>query len=127
MPIRPIAACARRLAGSRGIRSAGSRTWRRCSISALGRLHRHFTAAVGYGPKTLQRVLRLQRVLAQAGRQPLVGRLADIALDAGYADQAHMSREVRALTGRNPRALLDGAQSTLDLSDLFKTDTGPLL
>jgi AraC-like DNA-binding protein len=91
------------------------------------RLHRHFTAAVGYGPKTLQRVLRLQRVLAQAGRQSLVGRLADFALDAGYADQAHMSREVRALTGRSPRALLDGAQSTLDLSDLFKTDTGPLL
>ncbi len=91
------------------------------------RLHRHFTAAVGYGPKTFQRVLRLQRVLAQAGREPLVGRLADIALDAGYADQAHMSREIRALTGRSPRALLKGTQSTLDLSDLFKTDTGPLL
>jgi hypothetical protein len=33
-----------------------------------------------------------------------------------------MSRELRALTGRSPRELLDGASSTLALSDLFKTD-----
>ena len=33
-------------------------------------LHRRFVAAVGYGPKTLQRVLRLQRVLALAAPEP---------------------------------------------------------
>jgi hypothetical protein len=36
-----------------------------------------------------------------------------------------MSRELRLLTGRSPAALLPGAQSTLALSDLFKTGPVP--
>ena len=88
------------------------------------RLRRRFAAAVGYGPKTLQRVLRLQRLLALAGRSRSVS-LAVLAAEAGYADQAHMSREVQALTGRSPGALLRGRASTLELSDLFKTDLAP--
>jgi AraC-like DNA-binding protein len=87
-----------------------------------GRARRRFAAAVGYGPKTFQRVLRLQRVLAQAGRLPRAGAsLAALAAEAGYADQAHMSRELLALTGRSPAALLERAASTLEMSDLFKT------
>jgi AraC-like DNA-binding protein len=82
-------------------------------------LHRRFLAAVGYGPKTLQRVLRLQRFLALAARSR--ASLAELAAGAGYADQAHMSREVRVLTGQSPSVLLRGPQSTLALSDLFKT------
>jgi hypothetical protein len=35
-----------------------------------------------------------------------------------------MSREVQALAGRSLRILLPGAQSTLALSDLFKTAPG---
>jgi AraC-like DNA-binding protein len=88
------------------------------------RLRRRFAAAVGYGPKTLQRVLRLQRLLALAGRSRDVS-LAALAAAAGYADQAHMSRELQALTGRSPGALLRGSASTLELSDLFKTDVAP--
>jgi AraC-like DNA-binding protein len=89
----------------------------------LRRLHRRFTMAVGYGPKTFQRVLRMQRALALAARdQQPAGGLAGLALEAGYADQAHMSRDLRGLTGRSPATLLPGAQSTLALSDLFKTD-----
>jgi AraC-like DNA-binding protein len=87
------------------------------------RLRRRFTAAVGYGPKTFQRVVRLQRVLALAGRARMS--LAALAAEAGYADQAHMSRELRALTGRSPRALLQSSASTLELSDLFKTEGAP--
>jgi AraC-like DNA-binding protein len=83
------------------------------------RLHRRFTAAVGYGPKTFQRVLRLQRLLRLARHRP--GPLAALAADAGYADQPHMSRELQTLTGRSPAALLGDAASTLELSDLFKT------
>ena len=43
-----------------------------CRLLEVGerRLRRRFAAAIGYGPKTFQRVLRLQRVLAQAGRLP---------------------------------------------------------
>jgi AraC-like DNA-binding protein len=64
-------------------------------------LLRRFDDAVGYGPKVLARVLRLQRLLALP---PGVG-LAEAALEAGYADQAHMSAEVRKLTGLTPAAL----------------------
>ncbi|MEW2502595.1 helix-turn-helix domain-containing protein [Amycolatopsis sp. NPDC047767] len=64
-------------------------------------LRRRFTVAVGYGPATYLRVLRLQRAIALAPRAP---GLADLAASAGYADQAHLSRECRALTGLTPRA-----------------------
>ncbi len=63
-------------------------------------LRRRFHGAVGYGPKTLQRVLRLQRFLA--GR---TGDLARAAIDAGYADQAHLARDCRELTGLSPGRL----------------------
>jgi transcriptional regulator GlxA family with amidase domain len=92
------------------------------------RLRRRFAAAVGYGPKTFQRVLRLQRALRLAGgnaRPRASLSLAMIAVAAGYADQAHMSRELRALTGRSPGALLPGCMSTLELSDLFKIAAPP--
>jgi AraC-like DNA-binding protein len=87
------------------------------------RLRRRFTVAVGYGPKIFQRVLRLQRALRLAGRGAHPGGgLAMIAAEAGYADQAHMSRELRALTGQSPATLLQRGASTLELSDLFKTE-----
>jgi AraC-like DNA-binding protein len=76
------------------------------------RLHREITATCGYGPKTLQRIVRLQRALrgSRAGvatRPPsLAPTLSRLALDAGYADQAHMTREFRDLTGFTPRQLL---------------------
>ncbi len=84
----------------------------RTRVGELGRLlgvserqlRRHFDAAAGYGPKTLQRVLRFQRFLARVGsdaRAPL----AALALDAGYADQAHLTREAAELSGRTPSAL----------------------
>ncbi|MEU5835818.1 helix-turn-helix transcriptional regulator [Streptomyces diacarni] len=66
-------------------------------------LHRRCRDAFGYGPKTLARVLRLQRALRAAGSGlPL----AETAARAGYADQAHLTREVRALTGLTPSKLL---------------------
>ncbi|MFC0532720.1 helix-turn-helix domain-containing protein [Phytohabitans kaempferiae] len=66
-------------------------------------LHRRSLAAFGYGPKTLARILRLGRALELArGGTPL----AAVAAEAGYADQAHLSRDTRALAGVPPRALL---------------------
>jgi AraC-like DNA-binding protein len=65
--------------------------------------------AVGYGPKTLQRVLRFRRFVAQidaAAGNPRGGRdLATIAARAGYADQAHLTRECRSFAGLTPAAL----------------------
>jgi AraC-like DNA-binding protein len=66
-------------------------------------LRRRFAEAVGYGPKTLARVLRFQRFLALARSGDDLARLA---LTAGYADQAHLTRETRRLAGRTPLELL---------------------
>jgi methylphosphotriester-DNA--protein-cysteine methyltransferase len=79
--------------------------------AALGvgerRLHRRVLAAVGYGPKMLARVARLRRLVALADAS-----LASRALAAGYASQAHMSDEVRRLTGATPVRFLEDAVLT---------------
>ncbi|AEW98493.1 helix-turn-helix domain-containing protein [Streptantibioticus cattleyicolor] len=72
-------------------------------------LRRRVTDAVGYGPKTLHAVLRFQRALARA-RAGGAG-LAEVALRAGYADQAHFTREVRRLAGVPPTVLLGAGRT----------------
>ncbi|GAA0897087.1 MULTISPECIES: helix-turn-helix transcriptional regulator [Streptomyces violaceusniger group] len=69
-------------------------------------LHRRSLAAFGYGPKTLGRVLRLNRALDLA-RTGLP--FAEVAATAGYADQAHLARDVRALAGVPLGRLLRGS------------------
>ena len=76
-------------------------------------LLRRFRAAVGYGPRTLARVLRFQRFLAVAwAPAPASGDgprdLARLAAELGFADQAHLTRECRRLAGTTPARLLDG-------------------
>jgi AraC-like DNA-binding protein len=69
-------------------------------------LERRFADHVGYGPKTLQRILRLQHVVRQLESHGAAGRLAEVAASAGYADQSRLSRETRRLTGLTPRQLV---------------------
>ncbi|GIF52653.1 AraC-like DNA-binding protein [Asanoa ferruginea] len=59
-------------------------------------LHRASRDLFGYGPKTLARILRLRRALALL-RSGVPAALA--AAEAGYADQPHLSRDVRDLAG----------------------------
>ncbi len=63
-------------------------------------LRRRFDESFGYGPKTLDRILRYQRFLrlARVSKEPT----ALLAVDAGYSDQAHLVRESRRLTGSTP-------------------------
>jgi len=75
-------------------------------IGLSGRqLHRVLLAEVGLGPKMFQRVGRLQRFLALAGSDPGRG-LAELAAEAGYADQPHLSREAKTLAGLTATQLL---------------------
>lgn len=68
-------------------------------------LFRRCVDEIGYGPKHLVRVLRLQGLLGLARRLPDAS-LAALAAAAGYSDQQHMSRECRALTGVTPARLV---------------------
>jgi AraC-like DNA-binding protein len=67
-------------------------------------LRRRCCRFFGYGPKTLERILRFQRFLQLARAAPKTG-LSVLAIEAGYADQAHLSREVRSLSGLSPRLM----------------------
>ena len=85
----------------------------RTSVAELGpalavserQLRRRFDDAVGYGPKTMQRVLRFRQVLDHLTAGPRRVDLASLALRAGYADQAHLTRETTRLAGLPPAAL----------------------
>jgi AraC-like DNA-binding protein len=63
-------------------------------------LRRRCEVAIGYGPKTLDRVLRFQRFRRLAERRGAT--LAQLAVESGYADQAHLSREYVRLAGTTP-------------------------
>ncbi|MEV7091573.1 helix-turn-helix domain-containing protein [Amycolatopsis sp. NPDC051045] len=74
-------------------------------------LRRHLVHAVGAGPRQLHRVRRFQRFLRQL--DPLAARrtsLAGVAADLGYADQSHLGRECRRLSGSSPAALVRVAE-----------------
>lgn len=68
-------------------------------------LRRRVQAEVGYGPKLLARVLRLQRVLALA-RSDRSLTLADLAFAGGYVDQAHLGHDAADLAGTTAATLL---------------------
>src|SRR3954451_6374046 len=69
-------------------------------------LRRRFHQSVGYGPKTLDRVLSFRRLVAKAGAVASgEWDLARAAADLVYADQAHMTRDGLRLSGMTPVAL----------------------
>ena len=68
-------------------------------------LRRRFDRAIGYGPKKLDRIIRFRRFLHQAGSRREAS-LAETAFEVGYADQAHLTRECRRLSGLTPGDLL---------------------
>ncbi|HKO48847.1 MAG TPA: AraC family transcriptional regulator [Polyangiaceae bacterium] len=69
-------------------------------------LRRRFLHAVGYGPKLLERVLRLRRFIRAAAAYSPANGLAALAAESGYADQPHLTRECRDLTALTPAQLL---------------------
>ena len=64
-------------------------------------LARAFALHVGVPPKMFARVTRVRRVLTKARVAARVD-WTSLALDAGFYDQAHLSGEIRELTGRSP-------------------------
>jgi AraC-like DNA-binding protein len=93
-----IAACRQIAADPRSELGAIARQFRWTART----MHRQFRAACGYGPKHLQRIMRIQAAIRAAHTAAPV-RLVDVAAAAGYADQAHMSRDFRDITGFSPR------------------------
>jgi AraC-like DNA-binding protein len=69
-------------------------------------LRRRFHNGVGYGPKTLDRVLRFRRFVSEAQAVAAGERdLARMAADLGYADQSHLTRDCVRMSGLTPTRL----------------------
>jgi AraC-like DNA-binding protein len=94
-------------------------------------LHRRSVRLFGYGPTTLMRLLRFQRFIVRAQREPDLS-LGVLAAASGYSDQAHLVRECRDFVGLPPSEFLprhdrtfpavpDPYRSDLHASDLYKT------
>ncbi len=81
---------------------------------------RAFRAAVGLSPKRYALLVRFGRLVSalDAGDAP---DWAALALDLGYADQAHMAREVRRFTGLTPSGLATLRRPFADSIDVSKT------
>jgi AraC-like DNA-binding protein len=69
--------------------------------SSPRQMEREFHAHAGLSPKALARVIRFQNLLSLVGENTL-RQWSNIALDGGYADQSHMVREFRELSGQSP-------------------------
>ena len=82
-------------------------------------LERDFARWLGTSPRHLAQVARVQAVSRRARAS---ASLADIAADVGFADQAHMSRVVRELTGLTPRAFVRSQRTPIATS--FRAATG---
>lgn len=100
-----------------GVRPEVGWAWRRLRETAgavgvqaianeVGWSRRHLTdrfrEEFGLAPKVAARVLRFERAVARLKRRPRT-KLADLAMEMGYADQAHLTREWHALAGCSPR------------------------
>jgi AraC-like DNA-binding protein len=88
----------------------------RKSGASARNLSRLFGECVGIPPKRFARIVRAQAALRRLSEVPAPD-LAAIAAELGFADHAHMTREVRAVAGASPARL---AETFKQRADSFK-------
>ncbi len=72
------------------------------------RVRERFTAAAGVSPKEAAGVIRFERFHRELGSAPL----AELAERHGYADQSHLTRDVRRYSGESPSVLAQAKRPT---------------
>ncbi|MEO8876088.1 MAG: AraC family transcriptional regulator, partial [Polyangiaceae bacterium] len=85
-------------------------------------LERLFDERVGIGPKSLARVVRMRRALSAFAEHRGNASWSRIAAHVGYADQAHLARDIVRFTSLTPSQLAH----RMTMSDSFKHPLGPL-
>lgn len=65
---------------------------------------RRFRDSTGFSPDRFRRIARFERFVARLSR-PRIDDLAALAVESGYADQAHLTHDVRDFTGTTPGEL----------------------
>jgi AraC-like DNA-binding protein len=89
------------------------------SAQSLRTAQRHFLRATGLTHRTVQQIERARHAtnLLRQGASIL-----DTVYDAGYFDQAHLTRSLKLLVGQTPAEI---ARRTAQLSFLYKTEPRP--
>jgi len=82
-------------------------------------LNRLFRRAVGLSPKHYGRIVRFQSVCQQLQRAETS--IAEVAITAGYTDQAHLCKEFKQLMGITPRTYYQG-RPKFNGSDFYGSD-----
>jgi len=91
------------------------------SAASPRHLNRLFDVWIGFGPKRFARIVRVQAALRRLLEEPDAN-LADLAVELGFADHAHLARDMRELTGESPSALARRLQAN-DPAVSFKRST----
>lgn len=84
-------------------------------------LARRFEGRVGVAPKVFARIMRLQRAARLLATHASA---SSVAMAAGYADQAHFTREATALSGVSPVVLareMREVREMAEMTDSFNT------
>ncbi|RKH37403.1 AraC family transcriptional regulator [Corallococcus sicarius] len=90
--------------------SLGLGEWAEATGLAVETVARGFKRAYGVSPKRYRAEVRALQAWRRIPRSTLP--LAQLALALGFSDQAHMTRDIVALTGRTPAALRRAAPRT---------------
>lgn len=88
-----------------------------CAGVSSRQLERRFLQEVGLGPKLLARIVRFQQVFRAVESNPA---WADVAIECGYYDQAHLIRDFNQFAQQTPAVLL-ASKSALTESFTRKT------
>ncbi len=84
----------------------GARVGRVADTLGMSRKHLFelFRRDIGLSPKSVARIVRFRRAVERL-QTGATERLADLAFDCGYADQAHFNRDFTAFAGESPGAI----------------------
>jgi AraC-like DNA-binding protein len=110
----------------RQVQGALTEIGRRSGRVAVGDLAEHagwtrqhlcarFREEIGLSPKTIGRIARFHRAIQLIAR-PDPPRWSDVAVACGYADQAHLNLDFRALAGRTPTELTNPGEADIWMS-----------
>lgn len=73
---------------------------------SLRQLQRRVKRWTGFAQRDLDQQARVEQLFVRSYEEG-IGDLAGLAQEFGYADQAHMGRQVRKITGRSPAKIMD--------------------
>lgn len=83
-----------------------------CNLSRR-QFERKFKEHAGFSPKDFFQIVRFKNVLRDIGKSKLS--LSQLAINAGYYDQSHLTNEFKKFSGYTPKEYVVNHQAEIDL------------